>query len=170
MKHHIISQDPAVQAQYERMIARGENPRMAEMLALRQCPGIVTDTNGYGHSRQTLAKRFENDPRGLAALRAAARRRGYDPKPTDAYNETLADGLGDPEAFITNGEGEGHVKRVAEKRGLYRQPEKDPFEGAPRLADDLAETYAKRLQKEHPKATKADLKAEAVRLYGDKRK
>lgn len=165
----VVSQDPAVQAAYERIVANGTHPRMAEILAHRKAPGVVTDTNGYGHSRQTIAKRFGGDPDYMRQLIAGAKAHGYTPSENDAYNETLARFTGDPEAFVPNGSGEGHVKKIIEKRGLLRQSEVDPKEQAPALADDLAKTYAKRLVAANPKATEADLVAEAKKQFGDKR-
>lgn len=112
--------------------------RFQDMLDSQSPPGCMTDDvflSGIGSLEDQIP-----DERQRNELIKAARKRGYNPKPTDFYNSALADGRGDPAAFLNHGQGLGHVKRVAEERGIEvesgggssiskaREPEVDPYE------------------------------------------
>lgn len=113
----------------------GNSPRMAEMLAMRQPPRCLTDDvimAGVGTLDQQI-----KDPQQLNAIVTAARKKGYNPKPTDFYNQAVATEIGDPKAFINHGQGRSHVKKTLEERGMggegmvnvkSREPEHDPHE------------------------------------------
>lgn len=95
-----ISDDPAIQARYEELLAKGNTPRFAEMLACQQAPGSITGDdflrgrrNGYGlddpHAIARLKKagvpengvycpglaRFRYDPRAVVSSYDEARSR-----------------------------------------------------------------------------------------------
>jgi hypothetical protein len=90
------------------------------MLAARSPPGGMTDNvavAGIG----TLGEQFKG-ARGRMQLKTiveAAKKRGYTPNINDIYQSGIADGVGDPLAFVPSGAGyRGHIKKVCEMRGI----------------------------------------------------
>ena len=122
---------------------QGNDHRWALMCACQQAPGANTDREFFA-GRHTLAKQFDGNEAQLNEIVAAARRKGYNPSPSDVYDSTLARDLGDPAAFISASGGRTQLRRTCEARGIGRQPE-NPIP-AGRLADDLiAEEVEKRI-------------------------
>ncbi len=109
--------------------------RLKGILESRKCPGINTDTtflSGIG----TLEQQFDGDVEGMNEVISAARRKGFNPTSGMFYYEPLARYVGDPEAFLSAGDGKGRIRDVCEKRGWgcrgtvnvkARQPEEDPL-------------------------------------------
>lgn len=161
-------------------VLRGESPRMAEMLALRQPPRLMTD-DVYLAGRGTLEQQFPNEQQRNLVIKAAMAN-GYKPKHTDVYEPNLARFAGDPEAFVNHGQGRGHVQKVLEQRGLpdltgtvkskYRQPEEDPWENPKhRLAPDIVERHIRQKVKDNPdlaRVDKRDLAADVIAKHGSK--
>lgn len=132
----IVSDNPLTQAFYEEMRSRGESHNMAELLALRQFPGTMTDREFF-EGQGTLADQFKGDEAMLNTIIERARSKGYNPNPNDVYVSALANDVGDPLAFVPPTGGRGHIQKVCEKRGTSchgavevkgRQPENDPRE------------------------------------------
>lgn len=107
---------PAVE-RYNACLARGESKRMAEMLALRQAPGLSgTDTAFFACG--TLDKQIK-DPARLQILKENARREGIQLTGNEVYQSALCrDGYPlDPRACIAQSEGRGRIKRMCEESG-----------------------------------------------------
>ncbi|MFA7177157.1 MAG: hypothetical protein WC114_07915 [Smithellaceae bacterium] len=107
-----ISDNPAVQQDYERMRERGQSHNIAEMLALKRTPTLRTDATllaAVNGAKEDFS--FEQDNLHSKAVVKTAKRLGVHPK---QYQPTLADYAGDPKAFIPNDNARGHLKRVAQ--------------------------------------------------------
>jgi hypothetical protein len=155
-----------------------QSPRMAEMLALRQSPRVMTDDtalSGIG----TLDKQFRGDERYLTRLTRDAQKHGYTPKATDYYMASLARFPGDPEAFVNHGQGRGHIRKLLERRGWAgdglvkvkgREPESDPHEErVHKLHPRIVERLRKQKLKENPDLARKDqreVRADIVSQHG----
>lgn len=180
LPYDIADAHPSVQEFYRKLIARGESPRMAEMLALRQAPRGMTDSVFF-EGTKPIGKAYGNYQQGLEQLVDRAKKNGYTPNANDVYDSGLARFPGDPEAFIPPSGGRGYVKRLLEKRGWSaegavsvkgRQPERDPNEGKPKLADKVANKLVDHMVKKNPDLKRVDrreLKAEVVHKHGAKK-
>jgi len=116
-----LAGDQAVEA-YRRMVASGESPQFAEMLALRAAPRVNTDTSMIAQQNQsrrgsTLADQFRGNENILAEKIKTARKHGYTPKSTDYYEATRARFPGDPRAFTGATQTIGDVARDMESSG-----------------------------------------------------
>lgn len=106
-----ISKDPEVQAHYERCLRKGTSPKLAEMFATGQTPGIMTDSvflEGHCNGSQ-----FQDTPHLGDAYAAEARRQGVDIT-GKVYLSGLARYPGDPEAWVSS---RGEVARILDQRG-----------------------------------------------------
>jgi len=113
--------DETVLEFYLRLITDGQSPRMAEALALQQCPGIgITDTiyiadqNRHG---QTILDRMGGDEAAVERLSKGLARRGYKLKPHDHYIPTAARFANDPAAIVNHKQTLGDLKRRVEESG-----------------------------------------------------
>ncbi len=113
----MISGNPRIQAEYETMLSRGVKPRLAEMLALRAAPKLLTESV-FSAGVGTLDKQFAGDEQQLDHLTKQAMKHGYKPNINDVYTPALARFRGDPLAFVPAQEGLGHIRKVCEQRGL----------------------------------------------------
>ncbi len=106
-----ISDDPALQADYEQIRRRGECHNLAVMLAKRSPPACKTDREFLrGHVN---GSQFEGQESLGEAYAAEARRRGVNIT-GKVYLSGLAAYPGDPEAWVS---GRGDVERVLDARG-----------------------------------------------------
>lgn len=180
LPYDILTASPEIQQRYTQLVTEGSTPRMAEMLALKAAPRVMTDAV-YFASHGNLAKQFENAPCGqLECLVAVAKSRGYTPGMNDVYDPNLAtEGFGDPLAFISPSGGRNHIRRVAEQRDhdlhgpveVRRQRHGDTLDETPiRLAPDLAAEAVQHMLHENPelrfKADHRELLDEAVVRHG----
>lgn len=150
-EYPVISGDPAVQAEYEAMRARGEGHRLAEMLATRVTPALLTDAvfmEGRCNGNQ-----FEHVPAVGDRFRRRAAAAGVDPT-GKFYAAGLAAFPGDPRAWVS---GRGDVRRVCEERGYecegaVRYRPAVPRDGAPDvdLAPDIVAREARRRAEKDP--------------------
>jgi hypothetical protein len=119
---------------YRKAIRKGESPRFAEMLALRQPPrSSGTDTtlfSGVG----TLRSQIKN-PLHRKKLRENARRMGIRLTGNELYQASLAKFPMDPRACISMAEGRTRIRKMAEANGAgcegtvkvkAREPESEP--------------------------------------------
>jgi hypothetical protein len=154
--------DPPLDRAFEKKCEK----RFKEMLESRAPPRCMTDDVFFGGpGRRTLLDQFDGDEYGVNELVQAARKRGYNPSPFDTYVDTIADGLGDPEAFVSTG-GRGHIRRVCEKRGLGcrgavnlepRAPDRDYIkEPKVALAEDIVQEEMTRMKKDPKNASKKE--------------
>jgi len=111
-----ISDNIAVQAAYLESRRLGESHSIAEMLALRQLPGVSTDRELFA-GRGTLADQFKGEEHVLEQLSRKAAANGRKPQYTDLYEPSLAAYPGDPEAFIPASGGRSHIAEVCRRRG-----------------------------------------------------
>lgn len=175
MKFPIISDNERQQDFYEVMRKRGESHRTAEMCAMRAPPRCSTD-NVFAAGLGTLEQQFSDDPEGLQHVTKAAMKKGYKPNPNDIYLPTLANSVGDPEAFVPATGAQGHITKVLEKRNwssrqgyVTRQAEQREPKPAVRLAPDLvAEEMRNQIKADPAKAKidKRDLAAEIIHKHG----
>ena len=142
---------PWRQELYAQIVAKGESPMMAEMLALQKAPGGVSDI-GFMEGHGTLADQFKGDERGLEIVLKRCARKGFKPNMHDVYVPAFGNSKHIEHAFISRDNARGQVRRAAEINGLAvegtinvkgRQPEVDPLENAPRLAPKIARRLVK---------------------------
>lgn len=174
LPHDIACASPAIQAKYLELRKRGNSEMLAEMLALRSAPASKTDRE-FLAGRGMLDKQV-GDPAQLQAILAAAKAQGFTPGPGDVYDPGLARRMGDPEAFIPNGDGRSYVKKLCEKRGWgahgmvevkHRPPDQEPENV--RLAPDLIEERLRHMVAENPdvlRRNRAEVEAEIVEKHG----
>lgn len=162
---------------YDKVIAEGSSPRLAEMLALRAPPRALTDRElfaGVG----SLAKQFDGAEDQLNKLVKLAKKRGFKPGVNDFYNPMLAAFPGDPEAFIPPTGGRNHMRRLAEKRQMsldgavtVKKPEyREPTPDIPLQESYIREKMAAMVAAD-PQAAKADkreLRSEVIRKHAGK--
>lgn len=146
----------------------------AEIVRTRKGPGLKTENNFFA-GRGTLAEQFKDDPGFLERIVSRARAKGFEPNPNSVYFESVANDDGDPDAFVTQAEGLGKLRKVCEKRGLYcEELGTQKFDVAPsqnvRLAEDLVqEQMAKyRQTPEHEKTSDAELREFVIETHGAK--
>ena len=114
---------------YRSAVRKGTAPRLAEMLALRTVPAART-TDDYFKGRHNLVQQF-----GEAGARRVAEglaKNGYNVKPGDVYNPTLASKPFDPDAVEspTRG-GRDRTRQVyqAKEDRYYREKERRVKQG-----------------------------------------
>jgi len=153
-----------------------QSPAMAEMLALRQAPSVLTDDvmmGGIGN----LDQQFK-DPMQLDYITRKAMQHGYKPRHTDFYCGAIAAFPGDPKAFLNHGQGRGDMRKTLEERGWAgeglvnikaREPESDPHEQKHKLNPKIVERIRKQKLKENPELKRKDqneIRAEIVVDHG----
>jgi len=146
----VISENPRIQAFYERCRANGESHNMAKMFAERRAPGVVTDTTFMAGRRDEF--NGNNVLRRIYMERARAA--GVNPT-GKVYSGGLARFPGDPKAWIND---RSDVERIARDRGVRVEgsincdylPEDmtDPFNEPYRVADELVEDEIDRIETE----------------------
>jgi hypothetical protein len=160
---------------YAEAIAKGNKPGFAEMLAMQEAPAGQTESTFLANFGK-LADQFDNDDRYVNTLVEAARANGYNPSPNDVYMPTIANKMGDPRAFIKS---RGEAKKVAEERGSaltingkteveHRQPEDDPFDSAPKLAENLIAPEVVKAQAANPKLSAGEAREMVIDKHGSK--
>lgn len=134
----ISAASPAVQAHYLRMIADGQTPRFAEMLALQQPPGTKGTDRTFMQGRYGGEWLNEMPPHQATRIVSEARAAGISIE-GKYYHSGLADrrGHADPEAWV---DGLDDIKRVAAKRNLN-------VEGAVTVKAQEVEPSPKKLDK-----------------------
>jgi hypothetical protein len=164
---------------------KGNNDKMAAMIAMQKTPRGMTDDvfwegiQGRGRG-MFLADQFEGEPHYFKALMKAAKAQGFTPNQGDFYDPGLARHLGDPLAFIPRSGARGHVKKVCEMRGLPchgavnikgRSIDVDPLEKAPALHEDIIRHRIKEKAAGQPLTKKKlqNLREEVVATHGAKK-
>lgn len=164
---------------YRKCLKNGCSPKFAEMLALRTAPRGMTD-DVFLAGRGTLNSQIR-DKKSLGKVVHAARKAGYNPKPTDYYDPGVARFPGDPEAFFNHGSGRGKLKGVLERRGVEsdgsvnavstkrREPLSDPKKPVHRLHPRLVQRHLRRMIRQNPdlaRKDKAEIKHEIIQKHG----
>lgn len=158
---------------------RGESHRIAEMLAMQRAPRANTDDTFFS-GMGTLLDSVDGNQKRLKKLVAAARRRGYEPSAGDAYFPNLADGEGDPDAFVSRSRGTSHIRKVCEKRGWEcrgsvkvkaREPESDPYLNRKPLGEDIIQRTAAVMMQKDPSlrsVPRRELRERIIDKHGQK--
>lgn len=107
--------DEETKARYEAMIAAGESPRMAEVLASRSFPGVRTDST-FNRGRCN-GNQFEKTPWLGDHYRSVAESHGVNVVGKQ-YLHQLADFPGDPRAWVSS---RAEVEKVCLERGYSCQ-------------------------------------------------
>lgn len=162
------------QDHYIDMIANGVAPRLAEMLALQQPPGL------RGTDRSLMEGRLNNEqfdkmPRDQALkMLATAKDAGINPS-GKYYASGLADkrGPADPAAWVDS---VGDIKRVAAERNLSVTGAVEhkgipmPRPKAPRLSERLTTEMMQVAAKQKPTMKQGELREYVTEKYGRKPK
>ena len=110
----LISNDPEVQAHYERMIEEGSSPRFAEMCALQVAPGCRTDSTVFRGAWHTDQFDLDHHTRQYGEVaRKVALANGVNPK-GKKYMHTLAEKPFDPKAWVDSTH---DAQKLVEERG-----------------------------------------------------
>lgn len=107
----IVSDDARIQDHYEAMREAGESHNLAELLALQQCPQVVTDSTFMVGSEN--GKQFERNPVIGDRYRKIAEAKGGSTT-GKKYLSQLAEFPGDPRAWVST---RGEVKKLCEQNG-----------------------------------------------------
>jgi len=160
---------------YNKAIENGCAPKLAELLASRSPPRCMTDAVAF-EGIGTLAKQFEGDEGQLKRVIQEAKKKGFTPGVNDFYCATIANCVGDPEAFIPPTGGRNHMRRLAEKRGIPLEGAvtvKKPLYSEPTPDVPLQENYVREkmaaMVAADPKAARAskrELRKEIIRKHG----
>ncbi len=163
-----------VQAHYLDMVANGVAPRLAEMLALQQPPGLKGTDRAFMEGRLNN-EQFDRMPRDHAQnLITLARRAGINPA-GKYYSSGLADkrGPADPAAWIDS---VSDVKRVAAQRNLTvtgaveHQGISQPRPASKPLSERLTREMMKAEAKRRPSMKQGELREYVIDKYGRKPK
>lgn len=111
-----MDQPSEVIARFRKMVAAGESPRLAEMMAVRKGPVLDTDTAHFV-GLPPLEKVY--GPVGAKKIRETARKAGISVSDSSFFNPSIADerAAADPDAWLLPGEGKDKFKRVIRDRG-----------------------------------------------------
>ena len=137
---------------------KGQTHRFAEMVATQRPPRCMTDDVFFAGLKPWGDAMAAPQKKKLLAL---ARARGFEPPPEAIYQSGLARFPGDPEAFVTRGQGRGYIKQLCEQRGWAcegavnvpaREPEKDMLDqrNCIPLAENLVRSKAREMIRENP--------------------
>jgi hypothetical protein len=100
------------------LVAKGESPKMAEVLATQSPPGIgitddiyIADQNRHG---RTILDQFNGNEAQLKIFAKELKKKGYTLKSTDKYIPTAATEFADPKAILNHGQ--NSLKKLSEKK------------------------------------------------------
>lgn len=164
---------------WEMVNAKKQKIAFAHMAASRQGPRSMTDS--VMMSGISKVKDIPDNQREYICR--AARKNGYNPRPSDAYMPTMAKKLGDPAAFFNHGDGLSKIREVCKARrcdshGIidvkeYREPESDPHQKGPKLAQQIVSRIRNRMVKNNPDLARKpvqELNEMIVEKHGNKNK
>jgi hypothetical protein len=164
----------SVQKAYIEMIENDVPPRMAEMLALQQPPGVKGGDRAFMEGRYNN-QQFDKMPKDHAQnIITLAKRAGINPS-GKYYCAGLADGRGvqDPAAWV---DGAGDVKKVAEVRNLtvdgavQHKGRPQPRPKSVRLSEKLTKEMMNVEKKRKPTMKKEELREYVTEKYGRRKK
>lgn len=165
-------------AQYLKMRGEGSTDKFASMVAMQKSASLNTDSTFF-HGSKPLYEQFGSQ-KHLDRYLKAAKKHGHTPSANDTYFPSLARFPGDPEAFVSQAQGRGYIRKLCEKRGWacdgdvkvdHREPESDPIaaENCVDMAPDIVAGHAKRMIAQNPKnksLSRAALREKIVSKYG----
>jgi hypothetical protein len=141
---------------YLKMRREGISDRFAAMLALQAPPRLKSNVTFLAGRKPWYELA---DPRYVEKVRKKLAEKGVSLTPQMEYCPELARYTGDPEAVLPHGQERDHIKKICEQRGWacagaveckHREPDRDPFETAPKMADDLIQNKARLLAHKDP--------------------
>jgi hypothetical protein len=164
----------SVQKEYLELVAKGNSPRFAEMLALQQPPGVKGTDRAFMEGRLNNQQFNDMPPIQARYVKKAAESAGVSVA-GKYYCAGIADSRRwrDPEAGVS---GVDDVKRVAAKRRLHvtGSIEYTPPPSAPpqriSLAEDIIKDEMKRYKKANPKAKDGELREQIIEKHAYKPK
>lgn len=142
-------------ALYDRCIANGCSPRLAETLASRKAPGSLTDREFHKANGKRLLDQFHGNEALMRSVLAQTRKHGYTPNETDQYIPSLGSFPGDPAAFVS--EGLGQIKRTVEAKDMdcegfvtNARKDREPKAKKVKVAKDIVDRRVKAMVKREP--------------------
>ena len=149
---------------FTKMVAAGESPRLAEMLALRKGPALDTDTvhfagMGMSHLQKCVG------PAQAEKVANQARAAGIPINDSWVYNGSVADerGGGDPDAWVGPGDGKDKIKNVIRNRGGACETLGVEFgESQQRVDKAQSEIETRRAKKKKFKEMEKQVKADGI--------
>jgi hypothetical protein len=107
---------------YVGLLDKGQSESMAEILTVRQAPGLRTEASESAARNQarggsTLADQFRGAENLLEYRVAQAKKQGYTPNATDYYDSSVARFPGDKRAWLSGQQSAGDVKRDIASHG-----------------------------------------------------
>lgn len=146
----------------------------AHMAANQKPPGGMTD-NVFMSGQLRFGSLPEKERERIAK---AARKNGYNPKPSDVYMPTLASKTGDRRAFFNVDSARGDIKKLAEQNRFdvdvpgvkvdgHKDPEKSPHEFKRTLHPRLIRRHMARKIQEDPGLAQKKNKRELVESIVD---
>ena len=100
----------------------GDSPKMAEMLACKQPPGLVTDTS-VTTTHGTLRQQLGDSDAEVKCCMEACKAQGFTPSDNQVYVPTLAKFRFDKDAFLPKENYRQAVKDACAKRGVATHSE-----------------------------------------------
>jgi len=162
-----IASNDAQLRRYLEMVANGQTPTMAAMLASQVAPGIgvtaaifIQDQNRHGRS---ILDRMNGSQQATERLRKQLARRGYTLKADDHYIPTAAAFPGDPRAVVSNTRSHVEVQEYA--NSLAARPPEPKI----RLSKRIIDRHVEHRIKQDPGLAfkpRADLVEEIVEKHG----
>lgn len=149
--------------------------RWATMLCLQSPPRLKTNVTFLSGRKpwHELA-----DPRYVEKVRKRLAEKGISLTPNMEYMPELARYTGDPEAVLPHGQERDHIKNICERRGWacegaveckHREPDRDPIESAPKMAEDLIRNKARLLVQDDPslkRKSTQEIRAAVLQKFG----
>lgn len=152
---------PMISLYYKQRL-EGVPHKLASMVASQRGPRVNTDDTFFAPMK-TLSEQFASESELKVMLRIA-KKQGFTPGMNHVYVPQLARFRGDREAYVSRTDGRAQIRKICEQRGqelsvntsdssmkaTHRQPESDPYESAPKIAENLIGKYANRMAKKDP--------------------
>lgn len=165
-----VSDDVLQQGFYEIMRERGESHAIAEMLALRQVPGGVSDREFmHGDCNGNQFAQFPTN--GDLLAKKYKQLTGRLPPKGAKYMGSLARFRADPEAWVSS---RGEVKKLCEKRGwgadgMVKVKEAQPIGEVKKvkLADSIVNRRMKEELAKDPRQDKGELRHKIIQKHGN---
>ncbi len=154
---------------YLDMISKGTSPKMAEMLAMQQAPGIgitntqyLQDQNRWGTS---ILDRMNGDHRAVERLRKGLAKKGYKLKADDHYISSAANGFADPNAIVNSHQTFSELEKRVEESAKIRA-ETPPKEKVA-LNPQIVERIRQRKISENPDLARKDQREVIAGIIND---
>jgi len=162
-------------SRYDAMVAAGETPSLAAMLATRKPPGSGIDDRLVMANAGSVYKQFENCPEMLEMYRKNYRASTGEDLPADAVvYRGLAQYPGDPGAVVTHKRSLQEVKDTMYQRGCevhgdweVHPPQMPPKPQEVRIGEDIVQRYMTEYRQEpgYERASDQELREEILHRH-----